>query len=109
MTLYAQTIDGNYAVDAVNPVPFCYLHGVLEKENGFDCFGANAEDYRAINSTNHAIFPNIEVIFADGRKFSAEFFFWHNGDQCRGLVVDKGDIKGLEYARNCYEGRFLFL
>jgi len=95
-------LDPNY--DALNPsrLTWTYLHGKLESDCGYDCYGMIDHSFPTDpNEPRRIDHSKIE----DG-KYAMEFdnkkctlYFWHSHDgRPHGLVVYDDDVESVEYA-----------
>lgn len=103
MTFYAEDIEHNTAFkdDDMQLVSGVYLHGELEKRNGFFdlvCQYRKDGDYVEDDET----IENVEVIFADGSKHEAIAYIWKSPSKYEmtkyspiPMVRERGRIHGL--------------
>jgi len=74
-------------------IPFTYLHGKLESENGYDIFSI-AEPV----PTEAGIYPCLVG------KVKATLYFWLTSfGETHGLVVANDDFEAIQYAEKCYK------
>lgn len=89
-----ETINGESRFDFPSKrIPFTYLHGKLQNDNGYDIFSI-AEPA----PTEEGIYPCLVG------KVKATFYLWKTsyGDT-HGLVVANDDFESIEYAEKCYK------
>lgn len=87
--IYAIKEDRRYDRDSYAIFNFCYLHGKLEKKNGFfDLFVMDKDDIAEIKANGKAI-HNVVVHFDNEDYEYAKFYFWIalEGKMNCGLVV----------------------
>ena len=106
MKIYATDYQGKIYKDKPKHLFFggAFLHGKLEKMNGYDLFGISREDMEYLERLDSGI-QYVTVVMRDGANIKAKFFFWTvwNGKQLKGLVVLPDDIKGNKYALKMLE------
>lgn len=95
-------------VSKATTLPFVYLHGNLEKYNGFDLVDYDGEKPSA---GIYETFINIR-----GEKHPAILYIWlpaeHKGFTTafyKGLVVSPTDTEAVEYAQRCFDDKVMVL
>jgi len=108
MNIYAYQEKSNGRGMIHNKMPnlcfgFHYLHGKLEDMNGCDLFGIRKKDEEKLTKRKKGC-ERVTVIFPDGNKTDADFYFWTPKYQVhiKGLVVLPDDNDAVEYATDCY-------
>ena len=97
------------AIDTPWLINFCYLHGKLQDENGFDLiYAKNEEDWTMLQKLDHDVF-DVSVVYPDGSKHKGKFFLWTSGGRQHGLVVDPDDTKYLRDARCKYVAQMMHI
>lgn len=132
MTFYAETIDDTIFVDTddAESVNGVYLHGELEKENGFDLVWVAPNDVDRWDDHGMAwlkeTIEKVDVYFADGSKHEAIAYIWESpfqyeksehdvvprfsmASKMRGLICAVGDKKANEYALEKFNSRAAFI
>ena len=76
---------------------WCYLHGKLEEDAGFDCFSVVEKDL--------AIIEGVNILWFSGKKCT--FYYWEckfdGRIRPRGLCCYSDDLECLEYAKKQFE------
>lgn len=107
LTIIPETIEGKYhgaTHEDVVRASWCYLHGELEDENGYDIFSLLKSEL----SEEEIDEKWVSDKFGDGiytcKCFDkpCTFFRWNNGRHFSGLVVKDSDIESYNYAMKCY-------
>ena len=125
--LYAENINNETYVKTDYSTSFVYLHGELEKENGFDLLGTTKSDHSNCDlGLNDGVYL-VNVIFANGKTEKCLLWYWHspikfkledffglqrqkmpvqinNGCQ-KGLICRIGDNESNEYALEMFNAR----
>lgn len=84
---------------------FVYLHGDLEKKNGYDLVSATEETYHAITACYFGKF-DVDVILHNGEKEHGLLFYWHDNESRRhGLIVSGTDTESMVYAQEKFYSR----
>lgn len=81
MTFYAEDIEHNTAFedDDMQLVSGVYLHGELEKRNGFDLVCQYIKDGDYIEDDE--LIESVKVVFADGTEHKAIAYIWKDPSQ----------------------------
>lgn len=89
--------NGKYKFDmpGTKRMRFSYMHGELERENGYDIFGIVGDLPKA------GIHP-IQVL---GSARPATLFVWNDGMDLTALAVYNDDVEGYAYAKEAYENK----
>ena len=82
---------------------YIYLDGVLEQMNGCDLV------YIRKLPENEGEYPCEVKLPKRKETIPAVFFYWKNGDQNRGLVVELNDFENMVHARAKFMARVPFL
>jgi len=88
---------------------FCYLHGKLEEDAGYDIFGVINPLLKTEKHTNYVISEMEDGAYPctfEGKDCT--FFFWNdknNPERHRGLVVYNDDEEGFNYALKSFNER----
>ena len=105
MIIYGLEIGTHKTYEETRFLDFVYLHGELEKKNGFDLVGVTEGTYSVIISCRFGKF-DVEVITHDGQKEQGVLFYWHDNDSRRhGLVVSGTDKESMVYAQDKFYSR----
>ena len=110
LTIIPETFDGELASDLTREevvrASWCYLHGELETENGFDIFSILKKELEPqfIDSDTWLSDDFPEGIY-DCICFDkpCTFFIWSNGRRNSGLVVLNSDLEAFNYAKKSFE------
>jgi len=101
-------------VEGVRRISYCYLHGQLQDDAGYDIFGfldfpaeikkdeLNGERYIDAEMIKEGIYP------CEFERKPCTFFYWLEPSRPGGhggLVVYDDDIESYEYAKECYESK----
>lgn len=77
--------------------PYVYLHGELEKENGFDgCYVTHLPEADGVYECTVIINEN---------AYAGTFYYWTKSGKDRGLIIKAGDIKAEEFAEEKFKER----
>ena len=108
MNIYAYRYDKDGKGKIHNKMPnlcfgFHYLCGKLEDLNGCDLFCIRRKDEDKLSKKRKGC-ERVTVIFPNGDKADADFYFWKPKYQVfiKGLVVLPDDRDAVEYATDCY-------
>jgi hypothetical protein len=100
------TNQDNYNELKPKRISYTYLHGKLEKDAGFDCYGIinsdleveeDGDDYVNTNKLEAGKYPCLYK----GKQCT--LYFWKNNMNNRGLVVYNDDLASVKYAKECFE------
>lgn len=81
--------------------PYVYLHGELEKENGFDgCYVTHLPEADGMYECK---------VIIDNNAYAGKFYYWTKSGKDRGLIVKAGDIEAEEFAEEKFKERAEFL
>ena len=94
-------------------ISYCYLHGKLEEDARYDCFGFGGTFSNRIfeDSRSSYIQPGVlsdGIYPATFKDKPCTFYYWNSQDthgRHRGLVVYNDDTDAIEYARRCFLDR----
>jgi len=101
-SVYLVTIIENMRVIGVKDytfkaTPYIYLHGELEKKNGFDgCYIAHLPEADGEYECN---------VIIDNNTYVGRFYYWNIGGMDRGLIVKTGDTEAEEFAEKKFKER----
>lgn len=81
--------------------PYIYLHGELEKENGFDgCYVTHLPEVDGLYECK---------VIIDNNAYAGKFYYWIKSGKDRGLIVKAGDVEAEEFAEEKFKERAEFL
>lgn len=101
-SVYLVTIIENMRVIGVKDytfkaTPFVYLHGELEKKNGFDgCYIAHLPEADGEYECS---------VIIDNNTYAGRFYYWNIEGMDRGLIVKAGDTEAEEFAEKKFKER----
>ena len=106
MNIYGLDIETNETYEKETILlNFVYLHGILEKRNGFDLVGVTKETNNVIESCDFGKF-DVNIIFPNSEKEQGVLFYWHGKNGIgRGLIVSEMDEESMNYAREKFDKR----
>lgn len=86
---------------------FCYLHGKIEDDNGFDLVGVDEETMEYLSNADDCILD--ANVWLKNTEAECNFYFWHSildGTRInRGLIVYKDDEVNNRLAKSKFEVR----
>ena len=81
--------------------PYIYLHGELEKENGFDgCYITHIPEADGEYECK---------VIIDDKAYMGKFYYWFRRGIDRGLIVKVGDTEAEKFAEKKFKERAEFL
>lgn len=97
----------------IQPTIGVYLHGKLEKENGYDLCKVDECESGFYRNKEDGIYP-CTVEMTNGNRYEATMYLWqiplaHNTKQTKALVVRNDDTKSVEDAKTKYENRSIWI
>ena len=107
ITLYALDCESRLFTN-LKVLDYCYLHGKIEEDNGYDLVGVEEETLKYLSVTCKDSIIDCTVWIKDTEK-ECNFYFWHttmDGIRInRGLIVYKDDEVNNRLAKSKFEVR----
>ena len=105
-SVYLVTVEEDVKVIGVKDytfkaTPYIYLHGELEKENGFDgCYITHLPETDGEYECK---------VIIDEKAYAGKFYYWIKSGLDRGLIVKVGDTEAEEFAKKKFKERAQFI